>query len=566
MLKWKVLVALTAVFITTHISAAFLPPVQSKQGMIVSSQRLASLVGQHILHEGGNAVDAAVAVGYALAVVHPCCGNLGGGGFMTIHLRSGKNVFINFRETAPANIKPALFLKDGKVDRQLALHSYLAVGVPGTVMGLNTALKKFGSLSLQQVMAPAIKLAKQGFILSHGDVNILRRYTDDFRKQPNVAAIFLPNGQPLQVGQRLKQPQLAHTLEAISEQGSRVFYHGWIAQEIVQAAQKDHGVLSMQDFVRYKVHVEKPLECHYRGDQILTGPPPSSGVIICEILKTLQAYPLKNLGFHSALATHLNAEAMRFAFYDRNHYLGDPRFVKNPLKQLLSAEHIHSIRQQIKPFFATPSSQIKSNIQLIANNPNTTHYSIMDAKGNAVAVTYTLNGLFGNKRIAGKTGFFLNNELDDFAIVAGAPNLFKLVQGKANLIAPNKQPLSSMSPTIVMKNNKVYMVLGAAGGSTIITSIVQAIENVVDFGMNINMAINQPRFHMQWLPDKIYYEPFALSADTQATLRKMGYQLQLGAPYHTKRWGQMAAIRVNPKTGAFEGANDNRRPAGLAVG
>ena len=559
---WRGLL-LGIVFFSSTIQAVYLPPVSAKGGMVVTAQRIASQVGADILQQGGNAIDAAVAVGYSLAVVHPCCGNLGGGGFMVIHLANGKNVFINFRETAPAAISGKDFFDVAGKLTSKATEGYLAVGVPGTVMGLNTALKKYGTMPLKKVMAPAIRLAKRGYLLTKADVAILNTSTQSFKKQPNMAAIFLSHGKPYHPGQLLKQPELAKTLTLISEKGTQVFYHGKIAKTIVAASQQHGGVLSLQDFANYSVVVSKPLFCSYRGYDLVTAPPPGSGVTVCEILNIVSTYPLDFYGFHSPEAVHYDVEAMRYAFADRNQYLGDPAFVDNPTQKLLSLAYAEKIRSQIKPKQAGNSQTIGMRV---IEKPNTTHLDVIDAKGNAVSMTYTLNGFFGAKVIAGDTGFFLNNELDDFALKEGVANQFKLVQGKANLIAPNKRPLSSMSPTIVMKNNKLYMLLGAAGGSTIITTIVETFQNVVDFKRPINDAVNLPRYHMQWLPDKIYREPFAFSKYTRKTLRSMGYVLQLGSPYGTKTWGQMAAIFIDPKTGLFYGENDNGYPAGAAIG
>ncbi len=560
------LLALLSISLTSY--GAYLPPAQGQQGMVSTPQKLASLVGLKILKEGGNAIDAAVAVGYALAVVQPCCGNIGGGGFMLIHLANQHNVVINFREKAPTKISSQLFFdKKGQLKKNAVHYGYLPVGVPGTVLGLNTALKRYGTMSLQQVMAPAIHYAKAGFVLAPTQIRLLKRYEHYFKKSPNVSAIFLNQGQPYQAGERLIQPQLARTLVAISKQGSQVFYRGWIAKQIVKASQKHGGVLSLKDFANYRVEIAKPIACSYRGYQIITVPPPSSGTIVCEIMNILSGYPLAQFGYHSSASAHYNIEAMRYAFADRNQYLGDPDFVKNPVKKLISKSYAKQIRARIKPNQAGESTGIGPDItHKISMDGQTVHYVVADRYGNAVTITYTLNSYFGSKVIAGNTGFFLNNELDDFTLKIGLPNIFQLVQGRANLIAPNKRPLSSMSPTLVMKNNKLYMALGAAGGSTIITSIVEAMEHVIDYGMNINAGVNSPRYHMQWLPDFVYMEPFTFSPDTLAKLRKMGYRFKLGSVYGTRYWGQVAALLKNNKVHTFYGANDNRYPAGLAIG
>lgn len=556
-----------ALILPTLCFSKFLPPAQSTSGMVVTDQHLATQVGVNILKQGGNAIDAAVAIGYALAVVQPCCGNIGGGGFMLIHRKNAENIFINFREQAPAAISPKLFFnKQGKLDSKKSLYGYLAVGVPGTVMGLNQALKKYGTMPLKTVMAPAIVLAEKGFVLSKSGANFLKLKQKHIREQKNVAAIFLNNNQPYKAGELLRQENLANSLKLIANQGTQVFYHGSIAKKIVAASQAHGGVLSLKDFANYHISITKPVGCFYRGYEIITAPPPGSGAVICEMLNILKGYPLKQLGFHSAAAVHYNIEAMRYAFADRNRLLGDPDFIKIPLKKLLSEAYAAKIRLHIKPNKAGDSRALGLQPNKNGEKMQTTHYSVMDKLGNAVSVTYTINGYFGSFVIAGDTGFLLNNELDDFTISPTAPNLFKLIQSNANIIAPNKRPLSSMSPTIILENNKVVMLVGAAGGSTIITSILQTIENVIDFGMDINSAVNSPRFHMQWLPDITYMEQRAFSVDTMRVLRKMGHTLKLGLWGKRLDWGQVAALSNNPKTHIRYGANENRRPQGLAAG
>ncbi len=545
--------------------AAYLPPSSSRQTAIVSAHHLASEAGLSILKAGGNAIDAAVAVGYALAVVHPCCGNIGGGGFMLIHLKNGKNIVIDFRETAPAAINSKLFLNSqGRIVTQLAEKSYLSVGIPGTVMGLNTALKKYGAMPLSRVMAPAIQLAQQGFILDNDDLAILNSKPGDFRQHANVAKIFLKNNQPYHTGDRLRQPELARTLRMISRQGSDVFYRGEIAKKVVAASQANHGVLTMKDFAEYQAKEREVLTCHYRQYEIITPPPPSSGVTICEMLNILNHYKLHDMGFHSAASVHYNVEAMRYAFADHNQDLGDPDFVANPVTKLLSADYARQIVEKIRPNKAGDSLLLEK--QSATEGTHTTHYGVVDQWGNAVGVTYTINAYFGAGVIAGDTGFFLNDDMDDFAILKGAKNMFGLRQGEANLIAPKKRPLSSMSPTMVFKDHQLYMVLGAAGGPTIITSILESIENVIDYGMNISAAVNEPRYHFQWLPNIIYLEPYALSHDTLSNLQSMGYSYQWGSPFKTDYWGQELGILKDLKTGTLYSATDNRHAGGMSVG
>jgi gamma-glutamyltranspeptidase/glutathione hydrolase len=537
-------------------------PVVARHAMVVTAQHLATRVGLQILRQGGNAIDAAVAVGYALAVVHPCCGNIGGGGFMMIHLADGHTVFLDFREKAPLKATPTLYQNAaGQVVPGLSTKSYLAVGVPGTVLGLDTALRKYGTLSRAQVMAPAIRLAREGYVLEQGDVNILDTRAKDFARHKNVAAIFLNHGKPYVAGERLRQPQLARTLELIAREGSRAYYRGPIARAIVAASRAHGGILSMRDFADYTVQWAKPVECRYRGYTIMSDPPPSSGgVTICEILQIIKPYPLSKWGYGSVQSLHYLIEAERRAFADRNTYLGDPAFVHNPIEQLLSADHAAKLRASIRADAATPSTQIKGSLGSYEGT-DTTDYSIVDRHGNAVGVTYTINYLFGLGQIAGDTGFFLNNEMDDFTSKPGVPNSFGLVQGKANQIEPGKRPLSSMAPTIVLRGKRVFMVTGSPGGSTIISTTLESFLNVVDFGMNVQQAVNAPRVHEQWYPDVVFVEPGLISPSVARRLQAMGYRFKV-----VKSWGADEAIVVNPRTHLLEGANDRRRPAGLAAG
>src|SRR5450755_1788144 len=506
--------------------AAAPPELESDQGMVVSSQHLASEVGAAILRQGGNAVDAAVAVGYALAVTHPCCGNLGGGGFMTIHLADGRNTFINFREKAPLAARAGMFLDArGNPVGDESLNGYLAAGIPGTVMGLETARQKYGTLPRAALIAPAIKLAEEGFVLTRGDVDVLAEGTKEFRNQPNVAAIFLNHGEPFAPGDRLTQKDLAATLRAISSGGTDAFYHGAIPAAVSAASRAHGGLLTAEDFAAYTATESAPINCSYRGYTVMSAAPPSSGgITLCEMLQVLQGYPLKAMGFHSGSAVHVMTEAMRHAYRDRNTYLGDPAFVDNPTARLLSAQYAQTIRAAIQPDRATPSAALKG-LAAAEEHATTTHYSVVDHLGNAVSVTYTINDSFGAKVIAGNTGFFLNDEMDDFTAKPGVPNVFGLVQGKANAIAPGKRPLSSMTPTLVFKDGKPVLVVGAPGGSRIITTVLEVIVNFIDHGMTLQEAIDAPRIHHQWLPDTIAAEPFALSADTAAALAHMRYHV-----------------------------------------
>ena len=554
------LAALLTAVSSTH--AAVAPAVQSSAGMVVTAQHLASDVGADILRRGGNAVDAAVAVGYALAVTHPCCGNLGGGGFMVIHLAGGKNTFINFREKAPLAAHADMFLDSlGKPVSDLSLQGYLAAGVPGTVMGLETARREYGTMSRSALMAAAIRLAQEGFELTQGDVDVLDGAAAQFRGQPNVAAIFLHQGAPFNAGERLVQTNLAATLRAVSAGGIQAFYQGPIAAAVAAASHAAGGLLTERDFASYTVTEAAPVSCRYRGYTLLSAPPPSSGgVTLCEMLQVLEAYPLKAYGFHSPEAVHVMTEAMRDAYRDRNTYLGDPDFVENPTARLLSMRHVREIRAHIQPHRATPSAPPGAGAA--DEKATTTHYSIVDAKGNAVAVTYTINDDFGAKVIAGNTGFFLNDEKDDFTAKPGTANLFGLVQGKANAIAPGKRPLSSMTPTLVLKDGKPVLVLGTPGGSRIITTVLEIIVNVIDHGMPLQQAVDAPRFHHQWLPDTLAGEPLAFTADTVKALTHMGYHVVDLEPWGTGNAAE--AIGISP-SGILTGASDWRAPAGSAA-
>ncbi|HET8883404.1 MAG TPA: gamma-glutamyltransferase [Solimonas sp.] len=547
---------------TTLAALADARPVVAPHAMVVSAQHLATEVGVRILKQGGNAIDAAVAVGYALAVVHPCCGNIGGGGFMLIHLADGKDIFLDFREKAPAKATPTMFQDDnGTVIRARSTATWLGVGVPGTVMGLEAARVKYGSMSREKLMQPAIDLAANGYVLQAGDINILGTRTADFAASPNVAAIFLNDGRPYRAGERLAQPQLARTLRTIQKSGPDAFYRGSIARTLVMESIANGGILSMQDFADYDVRWDEPVTCAYHGYRVVSAPPPSSGgTTICQILRIVEPYPLAQWGYGDVRSVHVIAEAERRAFADRNTWLGDPAFVKNPVERLLSTAHIERQRSTIEADKATPSSQISGHLPADEGR-HTTHYSIVDVHGNAVSVTYTINFLFGIAQIAGDTGFFLNNEMDDFTSKPGVPNAFGLVQGEANRVEPGKRPLSSMSPTIVLKDGKLFMVTGSPGGSTIISTTLQSFLNVAAFGMNMQQSVDAPRLHMQWLPDQINVEPGLLTAGVRTKLETMGHTIR-----EVRSWGADEAILVDPRDGMLHGANDRRRPAGLAAG
>ncbi len=553
--------------------AASPAPAEGENGMVVTAQHLASQVGIDVLKGGGNAVDAAVAVGYALAVVYPTAGNLGGGGFITIRLKDGTTTFLDFRERAPLASTKTMYLdKDGKPVPGASTDGYLAVGTPGSVAGMEMAREKYGTRKREELLAPAIKFASEGFTLEQGDIASFSEGNEMLAKDPAAAKIFLKDGKPLALGTTLVQADLAKSLKAIAEKGTDAFYKGEIADLIVKASAANGGVLAKADFEQYKVRELEPVKCSYRGYDIVSSPPPSSGgLIICEILNVLEGYPISYLGYGSAETVRLMVEAMRHAFVDRNTALGDPDFVKNPVEKLTSKAYAAEIRARIDPYKAGVSEKLKPSG--FGESTETTHYSIIDKDGNAVAVTYTLNGSFGTGKVAEGTGILLNNEMDDFTIKPGVANLYGLVQGEANAIEPRKSPLSSMSPTIVSKDGKPFMVIGSPGGSRIITITLEAIMNVIDHGMDLQEAIDAPRIHHQWLPDRVLMEPHALSPDTLKLLAGMGYTVGIDPDWTI--WGEAAGILVGGKNlrqieaggGAhYYGAIDSRATAGAAIG
>ena len=558
-IRWFARAGALASLLTAPTSAGPLaaPAVEAEHGRVVSAHRLASEAGVHILQAGGNAVDAAVAVGYALAVVDPCCGNLGGGGFMTIHLADGRETFINFRETAPAAASAGMYLDgDGRPIDELSRNGYLAVAVPGTVLGLDRAAAEYGRLPRATLMAPAIGLARDGFVLSPADTDILDGKAERFGKDPAAARIFLrPDGSRFEPGDRLVQADLAATLELIAKEGPNAFYKDPVAAAVAKASGENSGILTSRDFAEYTVTETAPLSCTYRSHLIVSAPPPSSGgTTICEILNILEGYDMTASGFRSAGSVHLMVEAMRRGYRDRNTFLGDPAFVTNPLERLLSKAYAASLRDEIEHGRGSPAVG-----QSGPEKPETTHYSIVDGEGNAVAVTYTINGSFGADVVAPGTGFFLNNEMDDFTVKAGVPNLYGLVQGEANSIAPGKRPLSSMAPTLVEKDGRLVFVLGSPGGSRIITAVLEAVMNIVDYGMTPQEAVDAPRLHYQGQPDQVYFEPPGLLPDTVKQLAEHGYKLIEQRP-----WGAVELIAI--AHGRLSGVSDNRRPAGAAVG
>jgi gamma-glutamyltranspeptidase/glutathione hydrolase len=522
-------------------------PIGAEHGMVVSAHRLASRAGIDVLKAGGNAVDAAVAVGYALAVTFPEAGNLGGGGFMTIRFHDGRTAFIDFREKAPAAATANMYLDaNGNPVPERSRRGFLAAGIPGTVAGLELARVRFGTKSRAVLMGSAIRLAREGFILDQGDADMLADAADDFRKDAPSAAIFLNRGQPWKPGQRLVQADLARSLSLIAAQGPAAFYKGPIAAKMVAASKAGGGIFSLKDFADYQARELKPLECDYRGYHIISAPPPSSGgVVLCETLNILEGYPIAKLGFRSAAGTHLLVEALRRAYHDRNLNLGDPSFVRVDTAHFVDKGYAASLRAGIDPNRATLSWSLPAP-GLGREGRSTTHFSIVDKDGNAVSLTYTLNDWFGARVTAAGTGILLNDEMDDFSAKPGSPNMYGLIEGPNNAVAPGKRPLSSMTPTIVTKDGQLSMVVGTPGGSRIPSAVIETISNMIDFGMTVTEAVDAPRIHHQWLPDEVGYERFGLSADSIARLEAMGHKV-VAIPYGN----QVAAILVGaPAIGA----------------
>ncbi|HEV2594180.1 MAG TPA: gamma-glutamyltransferase [Sphingomicrobium sp.] len=522
-------------------------PVGAEHGMVVSAHRLASKAGVDVLKAGGNAVDAAVAVAYALAVTFPEAGNLGGGGFMTIRFHDGRTAFIDFREKAPGAATSTMYQDaNGNPVPERSRRGYLAAGIPGTVSGLEVARARFGTRSRAALMASAIHLARDGFVLDQGDADMLANAAEDFRKDPPSAAIFLNHGQPWKPGERLVQSDLGRSLSLIAAGGPKAFYKGSIAAKMVAASKAGGGIFSKKDFADYEARELKPLECDYRGYHIISAPPPSSGgVVLCETLNILEGYPIGKLGFRSAAGTHLLVEALRRAYHDRNLNLGDPSFVHVDTAHFVDEGYAATLRAGIDPNHATPSSSLPAP-GLGKEGRSTTHFSIVDKDGNAVSMTYTLNDWFGARITAAGTGILLNDEMDDFSAKPGAPNMYGLVEGPNNAVAPGKRPLSSMTPTIVTKDGQLSMVVGTPGGSRIPSAVIETISNMIDFDMTVTEAVDAPRIHHQWLPDEVGYEQFGLSADTIAKLEAMGHKV-VPMPYGN----QVAAILVGaPAIGA----------------
>jgi gamma-glutamyltranspeptidase/glutathione hydrolase len=559
-----------------------LRPVHAKRAMVVSVHQQASKVGAEILRRGGNAVDAAVATGFALAVVHPAAGNIGGGGFMLVRMVNGEVHFLDYREKAPKAATRDMYLDaSGNVIPNASLVGYKSIGVPGSVAGLVYAEKHWGKLGLRAVMQPAIRLARFGVRLTYEEAHAMHyeenpgtRLEEERVLLDDARRTFQRDGKFYEPGDLFRQPELARTLERIAA-NPQTFYKGAMARELAAAVQSGGGLITAQDLADYEVKERRPVRGTYRGYDIISAPPPSSGgITMLESLNILEGYELGKSGNRSADSIHLSVEAYRRAFYDRAEFLGDPDFSQIPVAQLIDKKYAAAWRETLDPLRATDSKELRrpsgfgeldrpaAKLQPYSGREpeSTTHYSVVDPKGNAVAVTTTLNDGFGSRVAAGKLGFLLNDEMDDFTSKPGVPNGYGLIQGEANAIGPGKRPLSAMAPTIVTKDGKLFLVLGSPGGPRIISTVANILMGVVDYGLDIQQAVNAPRFHHQWLPDQIYVEGVGFSPDTIRLLEARGHNIKTQG-----YWSDGECIAVDPKTGELLGAPDGRG-GGKAVG
>jgi len=553
---------LTAPFrFTPAARAASRDPERGKHGMVSSVSEIASQVGVDILKRGGNAVDAAVAVGLALAVVWPSAGNLGGGGFMVIRLAGGRATAIDYREMAPAAAHRNVYLDaQGEYIKESSTYGHMAAGVPGAVAGLAYALEKYGTMKWSEVAEPARKLASDGFPVWHHLERSLRGSRESLSRYPETKRIYLRDGRPYETGEIFRQPELAGVFARMIKSGPREFYEGKTARLIEESMRRAAGPsgkawMTVDDLMAYRPVEREPLRGVYRGHEIITMPPPSSGgVAMIQMLNILERYDLKSMGAGSSQALHLMVEAMRRAFADRAEYLGDPDFVKVPVAGLTSRKYADKLAATIDASRASTSIEVRHGDPVAYESDETTHFTVVDRDGNVASNTYTLNGSFGNKITVEGTGILLNNEMDDFAPKPGSPNFYGLIQGEANAVAARKRPLSSMTPTIVLRDGKLLFAVGSPGGPTIINTVMQVIINIVDHGMNIQQAIEWPRIHHQWMPDEIRYEPFGLSPDTRNRLIEMGHRLTDRPQY----MGDAEGIMIDAKTGIRLGGADPR--------
>jgi gamma-glutamyltranspeptidase / glutathione hydrolase len=547
---------------------AWREPVRAKHGMVASQHELASKIGVDVLKKGGNAVDAAVAVALALAVVYPEAGNLGGGGFMLIRFKDGKTAAIDYREMAPAAATRDVFVdKEGNLIRGEggSTVGYRASGVPGTPAGLDLAYQKYGSKKIlwKDLVEPARSLAQNGYVLSYRLAELFQSYKTTLEKYEDSKRIFLNGGKMFAEGDVLKQPDLALTLGRMQKSGAKEFYTGRTAELIAADMKRNNGLITLEDLKNYEAKERTPLRGSYRGYEIITMPPPSSGgIVMLQVLNMLENYDLRQLGYNSAQKYHLLAEAMRRAFADRAEFMGDPDFARIPTAQLIDKNYAKQRAATINPRQATQSADVKAGSVTISEGTETTHFTVVDGDGNVVTNTYTINDLYGSRVTAKGTGVLLNDEMDDFAARPGKPNMFGLIQGEKNAVQPKKRPLSSMTPTIVLrKDGTVWFALGARGGPRIITAVLQSVINMIDYDMNIQEAIDAPRVHQQWYPDEVLYEPLGMSPDTLKILEGRGQKF---AEKPTKI-ASATGIAIEEKTGIKFGAIDSRSD-GEAIG
>ena len=561
MRRRSAILALLLVAVSPGAVRAGSQPVRARHGMVASQSAIASKLGADVLAEGGNAVDAAVATAFALAVTHPAAGNLGGGGFLLYRKAGGEAVAYDFREKAPAGATPTMFLRNGKYDEELHHESYLSVGVPGTVAGLHRAFEEHGSLPWKRLVEPAVALARDGFVVGDALARSLQGVLPAMRKYPAALAQFSRDGTPYEMGELLKQPDLARTLQRIADEGPGGFYRGETAALIEKEMKAHGGLITRADLEAYDVKVRAPLKGTYRGNEVLSMPPVSSGgTALIEMLNVLEGYDLAAKGFASAAGVHLVAESMRRAFADRARYLGDPEFnPRMPVARLTSKEYAARLRRTIRPRLASRSSP--ASFEWPKESHETTHVSVVDKERNAVSLSYTLEDSYGAKIVVPGAGFLLNNEMGDFNAGPGLTTAEGLVGTEPNLAAPGKRMLSSMTPTILAKDGKLRMVIGSPGGRTIINTVLLTILDVVDYGMNIQEAIDAPRFHHQWLPDRLRYERYGLSPDTRRILRARGHVLD-----EVSAQGIAQGIVYDPKQDVLEGGADRRSSESAAAG
>lgn len=560
MRSWKTSVAILSLLLSSALLAAT-QPVRARRGMVVSQNQVASRVGARVLEEGGNAVDAAVATAFALAVIHPTAGNIGGGGFLLFRPAQGDPVAFDFREAAPKAATPDMFLRDGLYDRVVHHDGYLSIGVPGTVAGLHLAWKQRGRLPWKRLVGPAIALARDGFVVTPGLSSSLKSVLPQMNKYPASLRQFSKDGVPYEPGEMLRQPDLARTLERIAERGPAGFYEGETADLIVKEMRAGGGLITAEDLLKYRTVERVPLRGSYRGVEITAMPPPTSGgTALIEMLNILEGYEIGDLGFGSAAVLHLMVESMRRAYADRARHLGDPEFNRDmPIARLIAKEYAAALRKTIDRAQASPSSP--ASFEWPAESDETTHLSVVDRDRGAVALTFTLEGGYGSRIVVPGAGFLLNNEMGDFNAGPGLTDDKGLIGTPPNLAAPGKRMLSSMTPTILSRDGKLLMVTGSPGGRTIINTVLQTILNVVDFGMNVQEAVDAPRIHHQWLPDRVSYERHGVSPDTLSILKSLGHIL---TPVRSQ--GIVQAIVYDAQTDFLEAGSDRRDPDGGAVG